>query len=462
VSLRDLGNADAVIVAGLDSRFAFSVAGVQVRRAVRRGGTLAVVDARESNLVRAADRWLRAAPGEEALTLVRLLRALRGARAAGGDGRPAGRDGGRRPAESEISDVAQRLGRAATLAVVVGPRVFETAGAEALTPELEAVAAREGTTVLPLWEGANVRGALELGAFAGVLPGPRRARGRGLTLGDVAAGSRPSVLYLVGEAPFTTRPDCDYIVAQDLYLPPFEVDAFLPAASFAEASGTLTNLEGRVQELRAVEEDGGARPARPRADWRIFADLAARLGRPGLDFADAAGVRRAIRAEVPGFPADGDRAPRRMAPLPARHRGDEAGAVPAGAGRFVLVPEPSVFRHRGIDLAAVVEGLGELHLEDGLRMNPDDLAALGVEAGDVVTVSVDGLRAALPAHVDAACPRGAAYATPRHAWGGRGGVAAPPALEPLSRLPRRPVRVSVRAGDHTRAKKKGGQRAARR
>ena len=118
---------------------------------------------------------------------------------------------------------------------------------------------------MPLVHGANTRGALELGALAGVLPGPRATDAQGLTLAGVRAGRRPKVLYLVGETPFITRPDCDYLIAQDLYEPPFEVDAFLPAASFAEAQGTLTNEEGRVQALRRVEDLRARRGERHRA-----------------------------------------------------------------------------------------------------------------------------------------------------------------------------------------------------
>jgi len=35
-----------------------------------------------------------------------------------------------------------------------------------------------------------------------------------------------------------------------------------------------------------------------------------------------------------------------------------------------------------MDLSYVVEGLGELALEQGVRLNPDDLAQLGVEPAD--------------------------------------------------------------------------------
>jgi predicted molibdopterin-dependent oxidoreductase YjgC len=247
------------------------------------------------------------------------------------------------------------------------------------------------------------------------------------------------------------------VIAQDLYLPPFEVDIFLPAASFAEAEGTLTSIEGRVQELRSVEHfEPGAAHGFARPDWRIFADLAARLGRTDLRYSDAAAVRAAMRADLPGFAAEGDRSPRRMTPIapdvsslsaarpPLAVRsplaadsavGARSTDGPAGRGRFILVSEQPSFRHRGIDLAAVVEGLGELHLEEGLAMNPDDLARLGVEEGGTVTVTLDGGDLVRAVRSDPDCPRGAAYLTRGESWD----------------WPTHAVRVRIRAGDRSRA-----------
>jgi formate dehydrogenase alpha subunit len=438
ISIRALGEAEAVVVAGLDSRFSFSVVGVQVRRAVRRGAHLVAVDARESNLARLADRWLRADPGEEARVLAQLLRSLRGK--APTDAATSG--GGKR----DVSAAAQPLQEARTLAVVIAPRVFDSYGAGQLVSELEALAGREGTTLLPLVHGANTRGALELGGLGEALPGPRPAPDGGFSLRELRAGRRPALLYLVGEVPFTKRPDCDFIIAQDLYLPPFEVDAFLPAASFAEAEGTLTNIEGRVQEMRPVEHlPAGAVHGFSLPDWRIFSDLAVRLGCRHLEYADAAAVRATIRAEVPGFPPEHDRAPRRMTAMTGdvgAAPGPGIGDAPEGKGRFLLVQEQASFRHRGIDLATVVEGLGELHLEEGLRMNPDDMARLGVETGTTVTVSAAGVDLVTRVRPDPECARGAVYAARIEAWGGAG----------------RPVRVRVSAGDRSRRQASAGDR----
>jgi anaerobic selenocysteine-containing dehydrogenase len=301
---------------------------------------------------------------------------------------------------------------------------------------------------VPLAHGANIRGALEMGALPGVLPGPRVGAKPEGTLTRMRAGWRPEVLYLVGEAPFATRPDCGFIIAQDLYPPPFEVDAFLPAASFAETDGTLTNIEGRVQAQRAVEHlTPGAVNGFALPDWRIFSDLAGRLGLPQVQYANVADVQAAILMELDGFPDEPDRVPRRMEVFagPDPHAGPP---VQEGEGPFVMVQEHASFRHRGSDLSGVVEGLGELHVEEGLRMNPDDMERLGVAPDGMVAVEVAGLpggRLLLPARPDPDCPAGAVYVTRLAAWGCLSGRAG---LEPLAHIPAEPLRVQVASTGH--------------
>jgi formate dehydrogenase (NADP+) alpha subunit len=444
VSIEGVATCDVAVVAGLEPRYSLSVAGVQVRRALRRGARLVTVDARVTTLSRAADQDLRPRPGDEAMTLTRLLRTARE-----GPGRPTD------ARDDPLIAAATGLRQARAPAVVLGPRVFDCAGADGLLPELELLAKRSGASIVPLTHAANARGALELGALVGTLPGPRREpagrRGR-FALADLRAGRRPAVLYLIGEAPFAERPPCDYLIAQDLYLPPFPVDAFLPASSFAEAEGTLTNIEGRVQGLRAVDfppavagHDG------PRPDWAILSEIAQRLGREDLSSTDAAAVRRAIRAELPGFPQEDDRTRRRMTPLPPQRRPDPES--PSGRGRFTLVPERAAFRHRGTDMSTVVEGLGELDLERGVRMHPGDLDSLGVEPGGSVRIDLGDDLVVATAQPDPACPRRAVYAVRVTAWGG---LAAGDRLDALTRLPARPRRVRVTASDGPGRLPKGG------
>ena len=128
-------------------------------------------------------------------------------------------------------------------------------------------------------------------------PRPRSALGRlwnvvlpdsqGLTLDDLMAGADPSVLYVIGEdlaASARNRHQAQglldrarFVVVQDLFVTSTaaqHADVLLPAVSFAEKTGTYTNLEGRSQRAQAaIPPVGEAKP-----DWQIFTELAHQLG----------------------------------------------------------------------------------------------------------------------------------------------------------------------------------------
>ena len=282
ISIRGIRDAEAIIAVGLDSRFDFSVAGVEMRHALKQGARLVTIDPRDSNLARYTDHWLRPAPGTEGTLLNAIAQGLNGASARPLDvAKTTGVD------QHALERAAAAVSAAAHLAVVIGPTVFGYDENRGLVTALLKLAERKNVVFLPLYHGANTRGALELGVMGELLPGVARVPAglsapaeKGISLADVVEGrAKPKVIYLVGAVPFFTRPSRDYLIAQNTYHPPFEVDAFLPAASFAEAEGTLTNVEGRVQNLARVENlPDGAANGFTRPDWFIFSRLAERLG----------------------------------------------------------------------------------------------------------------------------------------------------------------------------------------
>ncbi len=76
-------------------------------------------------------------------------------------------------------------------------------------------------------------------------------------------------LYLIGTAPRLAR-EYRTIIMQDCFLPEFEVDAFLPAAMFAEESGTVTDIAGKTKRIRKAVEPAG----KARSDEWIMQNLA--------------------------------------------------------------------------------------------------------------------------------------------------------------------------------------------
>lgn len=437
VSIKGIKEAESIIVVNLDSRFSFSIAGVEIRRALKEGANLVVIDPRESNLSRYTNHWLRPAPGKEGAVLNLVAKNLGKKKIDESVSTQAGVEG------DLLQEAVDALSAGQNLAVVVGPQAFEYSANEELVDALSKLARRENTIFLPLYYGTNTRGAFELGAMNGILPGVAKARGSSMSLDDLLDGkAKPKVTYLVGEAPFFERPDCEFVIAQGIYYPPFKVDAFLPASSFAEAEGTLTNVEGRVQSLVRIENlPDGALNGYSRPDWEIFSRLARKLKSTELKYRSSKGILREISQNVPGFPSKPDRKPRKLEPASKFEIKKRKNGV-SGTGTFLLVAESAGFRHRAIDLSSKVEGLGELALEEGFHFHPSDLEKLKVEAGGNVVASIDGLEITGPAKAHAECPEGVVYFFRPHAFGG---IEHRADLEPLFRMTENPLNVEVRA-----------------
>ncbi len=437
ISIKGIAEADSIIAIGLDSRFYFSVIGVQIRRALQKGAQLITVDARDSNLVRYTDFSLKPTPTQEGLILETLAQSLEKEKCdlkkialqAGVD-------------KDQLQKAIEAIASGKNLAVIIGPTVLGYDRNEKMFEAVLRLAKRPETIFMPLYNGTNVRGAFELGVFGELLPGIGPSKNKGISLAEVIEKrKKPKVIYLVGEVPFFERPDCEYVIAQDIYYPPFEIDAFLPAASFAEAEGTITNIEGRVQELIKIEDlPDSAVTGFVRPDWTIFSELAQKLDCTALPYTKAEDIRKEIHQTVPEFPEMPDREPRLLRPridLPI----DRFKKPVKGPGDYLLIAEPAGFRHRGIDLSYVVEGLSELALEEGFRMNPDDLIRLGIQDGDQMAISVTGLEIAVMAKADADCPAGVIYFYKPSSFGG---LTARQNLEPLYRLKANPIKVIVR------------------
>lgn len=187
---------------------------------------------------------------------------------------------------------------------------------------------RPGTGLNPLRGQNNVQGACDMGGLPNVFPGYQpvsdpAARAKfaacwdipaetlnptpGLTVTEIMEGAlsgRIRAIYVVGENPMLSDPNLnhvrealeavDFLVVQDLFRNETGnmADFVLPAASFAEKAGTFTSTERRVQLVRpALEPPGRALP-----DWEIVTRLANEMGaqwtydHPADIFAELAGL----------------------------------------------------------------------------------------------------------------------------------------------------------------------------
>jgi NADH-quinone oxidoreductase subunit G len=72
----------------------------------------------------------------------------------------------------------------------------------------------------------------------------------------------------------------------------------LPAAAFAEASGTYVSLEGRWQSVTA----GARAPGQARPAWKVLRVLANLLDLPGFEYQSSEQVRDELKAAVDAAP----------------------------------------------------------------------------------------------------------------------------------------------------------------
>jgi NADH-quinone oxidoreductase subunit G len=103
---------------------------------------------------------------------------------------------------------------------------------------------------------SNSRGASDMGLRPDLMPGYQPAETAGLALPEMLADSSLDVLWVVGANPLKSAELANagaFVVVQDLFLTETaqRADVVLPAASAYEKSGTVANVCGEVQRLKA-------------------------------------------------------------------------------------------------------------------------------------------------------------------------------------------------------------------
>jgi NADH-quinone oxidoreductase subunit G len=138
---------------------------------------------------------------------------------------------------------------------------------------------RPGSGVGPLFDDANSLGARDMGLLPDALPGYQPASEEGLAYNDMLQSADIRALIVMGANPLrhgTLPPNLELLVVQDITLSEtaLQADVVLPAVSFAEKDGSMTNVDHHVQAVRrALRPLPGAKP-----DWEILGALANHLG----------------------------------------------------------------------------------------------------------------------------------------------------------------------------------------
>jgi NADH-quinone oxidoreductase subunit G len=392
----DVLGSDLVVLVSLDTREEVPILFLRMRiAATKRGLRTAVVNSRAVGLSEYADARLAPFPGAEAATGAAVAGALGTTLAAG----PQALAAAAGLHQEDVEAFARRLSAAERPVILLGPQACSTEVVRAWRGVADATGARWGW--VPRRAGTN--GALSSGAHPELLPGRRLVSDEsaradvggvwgaeipstpgldGTTILERAASGDLAVLWVAGADVIGDSSDADlgrraldgagFVVVQDVQSSELlgYADLVLPAATFVEREGTLTDWEGRRQPVRAAMDPPGA----ARADYSIFSEAARRCGRP-------IGCRTItdVRTELDGLlsvepvaPSDGGpvraEAPRGHADYPLRlltYR--------------LLYDDGSRIRH--------TDGVRKVTLQPFVEVHPSDAQRSGIEDGLDVTVT---------------------------------------------------------------------------
>ncbi|MFW9802538.1 MAG: molybdopterin-dependent oxidoreductase [Candidatus Thorarchaeota archaeon] len=288
-SLDALEEADWIISVGGDFVKTHQVVAKLTYKFVKEGTPLIVLDEVGMNLRRWATEYAPVSPKK----LHKLLSDL-----ADKKEKLAGVKGGQAKRLLEVT----KSGRGA---IIIGPRILESPEPRLALRSLVRIAGDDGI-ILPMFPLGNEAGAIRAGLRPDMLPGPssvtvkkaaavvKKAWGKGefsdglhLTeMREKAKKGQLDVLYVAdGSISMKGFEKVPIIIYQSPY--PSEwierASIILPSAAFVEEDGTFVNLEMRPFKLKQAAKPPGI----AKEDWRIFADIAKKLGIDGFSFTNA-------------------------------------------------------------------------------------------------------------------------------------------------------------------------------
>jgi NADH-quinone oxidoreductase subunit G len=153
---------------------------------------------------------------------------------------------------------------------------------------------------VPLVDYSNSRGAVDMGVVPDLLPGYAAAPSPGLAYDEILLATDLDAVWVVGANPLKNRTLASanaFVVVEDLFLTETakRADIVLPAASQYEKNGTVTNVTGEVQRLKAGAKVMGTKP-----DLEIMGLIGKEMGL-NLGIWKADKVLEEIRKSVRGY-----------------------------------------------------------------------------------------------------------------------------------------------------------------
>lgn len=464
----DLESSKCIVIIGGNPTEEQNVLAVPAKKAARAGAKIIVIDSRETEMTRYATEWIKVRPGTEHLLAAGMARVIEDESLEAHE--PATDDDHDSDEMKQslwdfdpgkVADICgvdeNRIRRAARTYAENAPASImfgvDTVGKENRTSLTDAVInlallcgniGRKGGGIYPLFAGANTQGSWDVGCTPVSLPGGRSISAEedrsqvgsmwstsslpaqeGIRLDQVfekmASGEiKAAVLMTDGMDPdFSTYGDIshalhslDFLAVSAVFDSKWTESAnvVIPAATYAEQTSTVTNLERRVQQVRQAAE----RKNDEVVGWEMIASVAQAMGSHGFEFESSEEVFSEIRRLVPDYAGVSYE---RLASVGIQtpcatedsegtsvlFKGAEAAELPdfsdmefevkapdAQASGLTLVPG-RVLHQPDRDVNVLRRGeMNYAEREEIVHLNSEDAEQAGIKSGDRVRVLADG------------------------------------------------------------------------
>ena len=351
--IHDMENSHTIMVVGSNTDRAHPVASSYIKKAMRNGATLIVVDPRRVDLAEKADIFLQIKPGSDVFLFSAMAKHIidhglydynyvENYSEAFEEYRKSLVDFTLDRAEKITGVPAEAIQQVAELYAKNKPSsIFWTLGITEHRNGSDNVSSLVNLAILtgnlgipggglnPLRGQNNVQGGADMGGSPGSLPGyqslldpairkrfeyawnthlPDKAGLKSTEMTEAILKGDIRAMYISGENSVRTHPNTseivaairklDFLVVQDIFMTETAqfADVVLPAVSTLEKDGTFTNTERRVQLVRkVVDPPGGAKP-----DWQIYSMLASSMGKD-LGFGTVSDIDGERSALVPSW-----------------------------------------------------------------------------------------------------------------------------------------------------------------
>jgi formate dehydrogenase alpha subunit len=352
-SIDEIEFTDLILATGTNTTENHPVIGAKVKRAVKRGAKLIVIDPREIDLVKYADIWLRQNHGTDVAVFNGMMNVIISEGLYAKEyvaERTEGFDALKKTVENYTPEKVEKISGIPAEDLKKAARMYAKAEKASIlyamgitqhitgTDNVKSIAnlsmlcgnvGIEGGGVNPLRGQNNVQGACDMGGLPNVYPAYQQVASEdarkkfeaawnaqlspkpGLTIMEMMAAAGKGdikAIYIMGENPMLSDPDLqhvkkelqklDLLIVQDLFLTETAelADVVLPVASFAEKDGTFSNTERRVQRIRkAVEAPGEAK-----TDWEVICGISNNFGYP-MKYASAKEIFEEVAKVTPSY-----------------------------------------------------------------------------------------------------------------------------------------------------------------